>query len=352
MIDDVAPFRESSPHNIARLLLPQSHDQASRLLSSWRSSGAIRTDPTPRTYLYTMQFRANDGLAREARGVVGAIEVEEFGPRVLAHEETMSRTGADRRQLLEATQANLDLIIALSPSRALARLLEPTGPPRWVVEREGVRHAVYDLYDPNVGPAIDAHPLAIADGHHRYSAALEFRASRGVPGPWDSIMAFVAPAEGSGLDIRPIHRFFPVLSWTSPEGRFDVRQGPAVVPTEPGTITVVLESGSWHLIPRPEALQQLPRPWQLASTAVARELLYPTLGVHESEAEFHGDPDRLLRRLSDHAEGAVMLMAPVPDEAVSEAADDNVRFPRKTTLFMPKPLAGLIFRSFSDQAPA
>ncbi len=312
----------------------------------------VRTDPTPRFYLYTMQYRAADGLAREARGVIGAMGVEDFGPRVLAHEETMTDTGTDRRQLLEATRANLDLIIALSPSSTLSGLLEPHGSPRWVVEREGVRHAVYDLRDPRICSAIDAHPLAIADGHHRYGAALDFRASRRGPGPWDSIMAFVAPAEGSGLDIRPIHRFFPALSWTTPESRFDLRPGPGSVPTEPGTITVVRESGSWHLTPKMEALQRLPHPWQRASTAVARELLYPALGVHENDAEFHGDPDRLIDRLRDHAEGAVMLMAAVPDDAVSEAADDRLRFPRKTTLFMPKPLAGLIFRSFDDQAPA
>jgi uncharacterized protein (DUF1015 family) len=352
MIDDVARFRESSPHNIARLLLPESHEEAARLLSSWRSSGVLRTDPSARFYLYAMQFRATDGSAREARGVIGAMSVEEFGPRVLAHEETMRHTGTDRRRLLDATGANLDLIIALSPSRVLADLLRPTGRPRWTVEREGVRHAVYDLTDPNIGAAVDAQPLAIADGHHRYTAALEVQASRGVPGPWDSIMAFVAPTEGSGLDIRPIHRFFPRLPWTPPVDNFDVRPGEANVPTEPGTITVVRQSGSWHLTPTIDALQRLPRPWRRASTSIARELLYPLLGVQEIDAEFHGDPDRLLRRLSDYPGGAVMLMAAVPDDAVSEAADRRLRFPRKTTLFMPKPLAGLVVRCFDDQAHA
>jgi uncharacterized protein (DUF1015 family) len=352
MIDDVDRFRESSPHNIARLLLPRSHEEASRLLSRWRGTGIVRTDATPRFYLYTMQFRATNGNIREARGVVGAMQIEEFGPRVLAHEEIMGDTGTDRRQLLEATRANLDLIIALSSSRALAGLLEPVGTPRWVVETEGVRHAVYDLHDSNIGAAIDAHPLAIADGHHRYTAALESHASRGLPGPWDSIMAFVAPAVGSGLDILPIHRFFPTLSWNPPEDHFGIRPGPTTPPTEPGTITVVLQSGSWLLTPRVEALRKLPLPWQRASTAVTRELLLPSLGVHESDADFHGDPARLLDRLANHPGGAVMLMAAVPDDAVAAAADDRLRFPRKTTLFMPKPLAGLIFRCFEDQAPA
>ncbi len=352
MIDDSARFRELSPHNIANVLLPDSHPEALRLLTAWRDTGVVETDPTPRFYLYTMQFRASDGATREARGVIGAMGVEAFGPRVLAHEETMSHTGTDRRQLLAATRANLDLIIALSPSHSLPNILQPAESARWVVERDGVCHSVYDLHDPAVAAAIDAHPLAIADGHHRYTAALEYQSSRGVPGPWDSIMAFVAPAEGSGLDIRPIHRIFSSVSWNPPEDSFNVQPGPAEVPDAPGSITVALAGRSWLLTPKLNALERLPRPWRFASTAVARELLYPALRVQEADAEFHGDPDLLLRRLHNHPDGAVMLMAAVPDEAVSEAADNRLRFPRKTTLFMPKPLAGLVFRSFDDQAPA
>lgn len=312
----------------------------------------METDPTAHFYLYTMQFRATDGSSREARGVIGAMGVDEFGPRVLAHEETMLHTGTDRRELLATTGANLDLIMALSPSRELAPLLEPTGPPRWVVEREGVRHAVYDLDDPQVGREVDKNPLAIADGHHRYTAALEYRTSRGTPGPWDSIMAFVAPAEGSGLDIRPIHRLFPTVAWTPPRDVFDVRPGAPEVPLTPGSITLVHASGSWLFTPKQDSISRLPLPWQQASTAVARELLYPALKVHESDAEFHGDPDRLLGGLPAHPDGAVILMASVPEEAVSSAAVDRLRFPRKTTLFTPKPLAGLVVRCFEDQSPA
>jgi uncharacterized protein (DUF1015 family) len=351
MIDDVTPYRESSPHNIARLLLPETYDEAARLLEVWQRTEILRTDETPRFYLYTMRFRSPDGVDREARGVVGAMSVDRFGPDVLAHEETMPHTGADRLELLRSTQANLDLIIALSPSPALAGLLEPDGIPRCVVDRDGVQHALYDTHR-EIGRAVDAYPLAIADGHHRYTAALEYRASQATPGPWDSIMAFVTPAEGSGLDIRPIHRFFPTLDWAPPEHIFDVRPAPPTIPSSPGSITVVTGQGSWLLTPRPDPLAALPSPWQSAGTAIARELLYPTLGVEEGDAVFHQDPERLIARLERHPNGAVLLMAGVPEAAVSDAATSRVRFPRKTTLFMPKPLAGLVLRAFPNQSPA
>ncbi len=322
------------------------------MLSSWRREGTVRTDVRPHFYLYLMRYGAADGTERVARGVVGAMDVEPFGPRVLAHEETMAHTGADRLGLLATTRANLDLIIALSPSPDLGALLEPEGPPRHIVERDGVRHELYQLDDDRITDTIGGHPLSIADGHHRYTAALELQASRSGHGPWDSIMAFVAPAEGSGLEIRPIHRFFPRLTLPSLDGRFEVERTAPTPPVAPGSITVVVGSGSWLLTPASRAIAHLPAPWRVASTAVAREVLYPTIGVTEGDADFHGDPDRLIERMRTHPGSGVVLMAPVPETAVAEASNDHLRFPRKTTLFTPKPLAGLVFRLFDEQSPA
>lgn len=360
VIDEEARQRylADSPYNVVRLLLAEGHDssyrQAASLLREWRRSGVLRDDPSPRFYLYLMEYRTPDGGTAEARGVLGALDLAPDSPAIIPHEETMDRAKADRLAVLRATRANLDPIVVLSPAEDLSELLRPQGGPRLDFRLEGIRHRLYDLTDPTVTGAIrdtvKSHPVAIADGHHRFATALRYREERRAregPGPWDAIMAYLAPVETGGLSIGPIHRLFPSLRVEPARlaERFQVAPlEEAQSPRDPGSLVVVEGEGrAWRLTPLPEPLGSLPRPWRKASPAVARHLLYPLLGVGEEEATYLPETAQVLARLAPPA-GAV-LMAPVPREAVAAAIEEGIRFPQKSTFFHPKPRAGLVLRS-------
>ena len=45
-----------------------------------------------------------------------------------------------------------------------------------------------------------------------------------------------------------------------------------------------------------------------------------------------------------------MLVAPVSEHAIAAAGEAGLRFPQKTTYFVPKPRAGLVMRAFADEA--
>ena len=87
----------------------------------------------------------------------------------------------------------------------LQAVMEPEGPARLDFEAGGMRHRLYDLTDPDrirfATKTVASQPVIMADGHHRYNTAMQYRQLHrpGQAGPWDSIMTFVAPAEGSGL---------------------------------------------------------------------------------------------------------------------------------------------------------
>lgn len=355
-------YRASSEHNMVRLLLAGPGDptyrEAADELAEWRRRGILHTDPDPRFYLYRLRYRDDVGGEHVAAGIIGALALLPLGDRVLPHEETMPKTKADRLAVLTATRANLDLIIALTSAPGFARLLEVSGPPRLSFETEDVHHSVFDITDPAAIDAISAlvaaHPVAIADGHHRYTTGLAYQDLQSGPGPWDAIMTFLVPAEGSGLTIGPTHRVFSHAA-IDPERlteRFSVETANATPPNQPGTIVLVPgeahRSGPLILTPLDRSLQALPEPLRLASPAVARELLYPLLGVDESDATYFADPDEALSTASAHSEGAVAFMATVSEEAVAAATEAGLRFPQKTTFFVPKPRSGLVLRCFED----
>lgn len=354
VIDDEERARliAESPYNVVRLLLPdggeERYQRAATTLDEWRTTGALVDDPSPRLYLYRMRWSGDDG-ARVAHGVVGALAVTELGDRVLPHEETMSGIRADRLAVLESTQANLDPIVALSASPRLAALLDVDAEPRVTATAAGVEHTLSDAPDElaaEIVAEVGAHTVSIADGHHRYTTALAHAEGRG-EGPWRRIMAMVAPAEGSGLTVAPYHRLLPGvdLDVERLERAFAVTRGDAVEPSQPGDLVLVGGDGAYHLTPRTGPAAMLPEPWREASAAVARELLYPLLGVEETTATYTPD---LATALEGARRGEIaVLVAPVTEHAIAAASEAGLRFPQKTTFFTPKPRAGLVLRLFA-----
>ncbi|HEX9642527.1 MAG TPA: DUF1015 domain-containing protein [Acidimicrobiia bacterium] len=349
-----------SQHNVVRLLLADDDDPsyaaAGQLLAGWRRDGTLRLDPIPRFYLYRMDYFTPDGEPRTARGILGALELVELGDTVLPHEETMAKHRADRLAVLTSTQANIDPIIALSPAPGLAGLIGEGDAPRLdFTTPDGIRHRLSDVADPERVAAIEssvaAHPVAIADGHHRYTTALGYRSSLEAAGAAGAgcraILAFLAPAYGSGLTVAPYHRVFASFPFSpaAVADAFAVSAGEATVPHRPGDLVVVLGAGgpATALSPRPEALAQLPEPWREAGTAVARELLYPRIGVDEDQAEYVSNAAAAVAAAP--AGGAAMLVSAVSESAIAAAGRMGIRFPQKSTYFVPKPRAGLVLRA-------
>ncbi len=355
-------YRAADDHNMVRLLLAGPNDptyrEASDLFGSWRGDGTLRTDPTDRFYLYRMRYSDETGAEQSAGGIIGALALLPLGDKILPHEQTMPKTKADRLAVLSATRANLDLIIALTPSDHFARLLNAPGDPRLEFETEGVRHSLFDITDPDsinaISSSVENHPVAIADGHHRYTTGLAYQDLQSGRGSWNSIMTFLVPARGSGLAIGPTHRVFPRVSIDRDRlaGLFTIEPCSATPPDLPGAIVLVPgsghRSGPLRLVARTEALEALAPPLRMASPAVGRDLLYPLLAVDESRATYFADADEALQAASAQRDGAVALMARVSEEAISAATEAGLRFPQKSTFFVPKPRSGLVIRSFED----
>ena len=358
--DERAALQARSAYNVVRLLLADADDpsyaEAARLLAAWRSSGVVVPDAGPRYYLYSMEY-TYEGERREARGVLGALEVMDLGTRVVPHEETMAKHRADRYSVLAATQANVDPIIGLSASPELAGLLVHEGP--WSLDfttSDGVRHRMFAIADEEhldaISTAVASHSVAIADGHHRYTTALKYRRDREAeglePGGWTSIMTLIAPAQGSGLTCGPYHRIFDQFPFDAPRvaDAFDITATDPAPPQRSGELVVVTADGASLLRAIPDALASLPGPWREASPAVARELLYPRLGITEDHARYVPEAADAIAAVTPG--GAALLVAPVSERAMAEAGETALRFPQKSTFFVPKPRAGLVIRPFDQ----
>jgi len=215
------------PHNVIRLILSKGDDdskyeEAANTFRSWIESDILRNDEEPSIYPYYQEFEEG-GNKLTRKGFLAAVKIEDFSTKkILPHERTFPKHKRDRLKLNTACKANMSPVFSVysDPDIVIEKLLDAklTGEPIFdVTNDDGVRNKLWRISDPEVLTLIANHledkSFLIADGHHRYETAIEYRniqreANGETPGdkPYEYVMMFLSNAEDKGLIINPTHR--------------------------------------------------------------------------------------------------------------------------------------------------
>lgn len=218
-------YLRRNPHNIIRLELPRGEDsyrEAAATLSAWREEGFLKLDMDPGLYIYEMEFltKVDQGESKKLRTLICRVRLEEFSAGVvLPHEETLSKAKKDRFELMCATNCNFSSIYSLyqDPEHKTRKRLDNLAAgtaPRYEFSDGLVTHRLWVVNDPAAIAAIQedfaGRKLYIADGHHRYETALNYRnhlreQGKACPGA-DFVMMTLADMSDEGLVVFPTHR--------------------------------------------------------------------------------------------------------------------------------------------------
>lgn len=216
---------EKSENNVIRLELPKGDNpyaQASDVLNSWLEKGILACDKEDSLYVYEEQFEC-EGKRYKIHGLICLVRLEEFSKGiVLPHEETLSKAKEDRFNLMSATFCNFSQVYSMyvDEDRKIASEIDKIldkKPEVVTTTPDGICHSLWAETDKSVIESIvkgfDGKQLYIADGHHRYETALNFRnhmREEGLIGKGDEngnyVMMFLADIDDDGLVILPTHR--------------------------------------------------------------------------------------------------------------------------------------------------
>ncbi len=405
--DKITPQRQeeyyaASPENLVRIILgkqlPGDHSgvntytRASGFFQEWRSSGVFRQDADPSIYLYTQLFQLPGGTERlERRGFIALGEVEDYSAGVVhRHEQTLSKPKADRLDLLRATQANFELIFMLysDPAGEIDGLLAPKVQPDIDVQDEyGVQHRVWKVSDPRLVSLVQSKmkdkKLIIADGHHRYETALNYRNERRArdngesrTAPYDfAVMTFVN-MDSPGLVILPTHRVVHSLPSFSTEDLksaaakyFHVGEiGNSATAAEAtrllreagkkGTALLAVTKDEVLLLDNPRASgvevfgNFSARQQSLDVVQLHKCILEGALGLSEESIRnqqnlsYIRDAAEAIARVQDGSANVAFLMNPARMEQVRDIAFGGEVLPQKSTDFYPKLLSGLTIYAY------
>jgi uncharacterized protein (DUF1015 family) len=363
------------------------YEKVGRLLAGWIAAGALRRDEAPMLYVYEQRFR-EEGTEHTRRGLFALVEAQPWDEgAVKPHEYTMSGPKEDRLKLLQATGVQLSPVFMIARDRAgmlrqfIASAVERS-PDAEATSIDGEQHRLWAIesgsYEMRQLAPLLAESFYIADGHHRYETAVNYRdwcaAKEPLPAghPARFALSVIVSADDPGLVIRPIHRLIPrpaPSDWRERiAGAFDIEhvkllRGESGKAAElqalisgADAVAMELEPGQVHLLRRRAGTTLGGSPpagmsdeWtSLAPNMLRYGVLEPLWGIGDEElragaVEYSHDIHEVLEYLGAQPGSVAFLLNPVSVASVLSLADKGERMPQKSTFFHPKMGTGMVF---------
>jgi uncharacterized protein (DUF1015 family) len=386
------------PCNVVRLILnriePAADDEANnryrraaRFYKQWREQGVLFTEGDPAVYVYHQRF-AYGGREYTRRGFMARVRLERFGEgMIFPHEQTMRGPKLDRLMLTAVCKANLSQVFGLFPDSQgeVQPLLDAATEPLTPVEATddlGVVHRMWPVTDVATIAALTRlmapEPVFIADGHHRYETACDYRDQVRDSGalrpdhPANYVLMTCVAMDDPGLIVLPTHRLFrdlPPLTSEQLAARLgDCFQltpaggGPDAGPGVWEEIELEGDQGLLGLYTQADQRWSLARitdrgrarlaevspdhgePWQALGVSILHRLLVETLLCPPSppETTYVHRVEEVVENLRGGQFPLAALLMPATVAHVRTISMSGERLPPKSTYFYPKLLSGLV----------
>jgi len=385
---------ERSPYNVVRLELGRETDRygaAEKTLADWMAARVIEQTVRPAIFQYTQTFDVEGRLIHRT-GFIARVRLEEFDRgRIVPHEKTFPAAKKDRLRLLTALQVNTSSIFGLYSGKhpELERLRERVAsrePLIDLVDDLGIRNELRPIEADDeiaiIQRELEGPRILIADGHHRYETALNYRRARrheiasSEPEAYDYTMMTLVACDDPGLVILPTHRVvksLPAEAIASFAERarevFDVEQiahrdtfRERLNDSGTGAIGVTLKGSPHYFLLRlrdatamekamPDAAAEVRR----LDVSVLHALVFDRIfGLRADEIRKGGNIEYTIEIggalgavANGHADGAFLMNPPSIDD-VERVSDAGATMPEKSTYFHPKLLTGLVMNPLFD----
>jgi len=398
------------PYNIIRLILGkqlptdnQTQNRYSRALEcydTWQNNQYLTRDQELALYLTAMDFTVEDQTFTRY-GLIARVRLESFDTGVVRpHEKTFSKVKSERLKLMLACHANFSPIFSLFADKnreildTLQKSTDKLTPELDFHDDKQQRHQLWRILDPSIHAWIEnamaSKTIFIADGHHRYETALQYRevleekqGKLPETHPANYIMMYLSSMDDDGLVILPAHRqltsvsdshlanfqkgvsqYFDIkslpfnneskaqvleqFSRELEEGQTKHRLG-AYYKNQSEFLLLTLKPG---VMEKEQAIEAPLR--DLDVTLLTQIIFQRILSMNQQNLD---DANQMKYTTSipqavDNVDRGkcdmVMLLNPTRIEQVQSVANAGLTMPRKSTYFYPKVITGLVINDLSE----
>ncbi|MDR2757491.1 MAG: DUF1015 domain-containing protein [Planctomycetaceae bacterium] len=388
------------PNNVVRLILNKispidseadnRYTRSAGILAQWKNEKIIVQEKKPAIYVYHQIFEIA-GQQHIRKGFMCVCRAVPFGyGMVYPHEMTMNAPKLDRLMLTTACKMNFSQIFGLYPDdkNTIQQGLEKTIETKKIpfveaVDHLGVIHRMWVVDDPEAVKAVvqgmESKPIFIADGHHRYETACNYRMQVDDMGlltsdhPANYVLMVCVAMEDSGLFVLPTHRLFTGLPefsseeiktklgnyftaenvGNSPDDAYQVwkriekekRQDAIALYTakdQKWLLTTITQSGREKM--KETAIGHHPE-WCELGVSLLHCLIIETLLENKNypKPTYVHLVDEVITELKQGNYPLAALVMPATVEHIKSLSMLGDRMPAKSTYFYPKLIAGFVF---------
>lgn len=366
-------------------------------LKKWIEEQVLVLEEKPAFYIYEQIFSlGNDAAKHSLKGIISLVQLEEFvSGIILPHEETISKAKKDRLDLMRTTEANLSQIYSIyeDDDKKIASIVAACSdgtPDISFQTKENVIENIWVITDPGVLTEISAmfeeKKILIADGHHRYETALNYRREmREKDGSavgtksYDYVMMYLVSMSDSGLFVFPTHRMvkdlrdfdetilvgfltdqFTVAKIVFTEGDYADIIADRLSQTVSEKLFALYTGKDYYYLLQlknldfiDEEIHDKSKAYKHLDVTILHTLILEKyLGIDEENMK--AQKNLVYTRSAHEAISAVQageyqcsfLMNPPKVSDIQEVSRQNEKMPQKSTYFWPKPVTGIVMNKF------
>jgi len=377
-------LKAKCPHNIVTVDLPdgepeEKYANAAKIYKDLLDKGILARDKKSSFYVYE-QIYEFAGKEYVRTGFVGLLKLEELGKgTVFPHEKTLSGPKKDRFELMKACKTNFSQIFGLYMDKenmlnTCFSDAKKNMPASSAVDDEGVKNTLWAVNDVESVQYIESFmkdkAIYIADGHHRYETALNYRDyMRELNGddpreekPYDYVMMMFVNFYDEGLKIFPTHRVCEVDSSFDINAFLDdVKKSYSVeeladeaacdefVNKSSGRNMAAYFDGKFYgMKAGEEVLEHLHPVYRKIDTYLLQQtIMIDVLGMTEEqilkkEGVYFVQTMDKIEKLTEGKKAIAFILKGVDIEIVREISESGLVMPQKSTYFYPKLQTGLV----------
>jgi uncharacterized protein (DUF1015 family) len=392
---DKQALQQQHPNNIVTIDLPHmppesagpddAYESANMTMQAWLSAGVLQQDRRAALYPYSQSFD-HSGKTFHRRGFMCLVKLEPFGGgHIFPHERTHKGPIEDRLKLMKVTRAQLSPIFGLfndTRGEVTKLMYKDAGRPMLDGTLQGVRHQLWSVIDAEIEDKIislmGTKPIYIADGHHRYTTALQYQADMAAAAggkvkpsdPANYCMFFLVNMYDDGLLILPTHRVigglvnFDMLAFKAEIGQhFDVIET-TLTPERLAELSESINTDPPHTfgffdgkkayklrLKNPDLLEVLEpnqsQAWRRLDVAILQrylvdEILAKQFSAGKPTQTYTADASQVAAMVDGKKNQVAIFLRPTPLPALEELAKHNEVMPQKSTFFYPKIATGML----------
>jgi uncharacterized protein (DUF1015 family) len=407
-------YYKRDPYNVVRLILGKKktgdsdwdnrYTRAADLFKRWEAEDTLVRPPVPSMYLISITYQSPETRETRTRwGFIALARIEEPDSSViLPHERTFTFHREDRLKLMRACNAQLSPIFGLYEDEGNEILstfgdTKDSPPMAWFKDTNGYCYQMWQVTSKSVLEEIAfkmaSKSIIIADGHHRYETARNYRnlmrsrsGAHSLNRAHEYAMMYLSNITDKGLTILPTHRLYTSYPnfvmrefLAAARTHFDVHSFPLGESNREDLASVLssrlfeygrkgtciglyhAESKDYHLLClKPEAIEEIgddvhPSLKKVDVLVLSRLIFQRILGISrdalddETIIHYESNTNGALSSVLSGDYQMVFLVNPTKIEQILEVTGNSLLMPRKSTYFYPKITSGLLFNKIDPR---